>query len=146
MTAADIDEYLADVPEPARATLEEVRRRIRRLVPSAIEGISYAVPAFLVDGVPIAGLAAFRHHLGYLPHSGHVLEALGPLVDGYPRMPGSLHFRLDEPLPVDLLRALLAAKAELMGLPPDVVVGRPRRSSVDRRHDAAEAAGGATAR
>jgi uncharacterized protein YdhG (YjbR/CyaY superfamily) len=121
MTAADIDHYLAAVPEPARETLDEVRRRIRMLVPSATEGISYAVPAFLVDGVPIAGLAAFRHHLSYLPHSGRVLEALGPLIDGYRRTPGSLHFPHDEPLPVDLLRALLAAKAELMGLPPDVV-------------------------
>jgi uncharacterized protein YdhG (YjbR/CyaY superfamily) len=121
VTATDIDDYLAGVPEPARATLEEVRRRIRTLVPSAVEGISYAVPAFLVDGVPIAGLAAFRHHLSYLPHSGHVLEVLGSLVDGYPRTPGSLHFPLDEPLPLDLLRALLVAKAELLGLPADVV-------------------------
>ena len=136
MTAAEIDHYLMAVPHPARETLDEVRRRIRRLVPSATEGMSYAVPAFLVDGVPIAGLAAFRHHLSYLPHSGHVLEALGPLVDGYPRTPGSLHFRLDAPLPVDLLRALLAAKAELMGLPPEVVRGRPR----------SDGAGGATAR
>ena len=28
MAAVDIDAYLADVPEPGRATLEEVRRRI----------------------------------------------------------------------------------------------------------------------
>lgn len=123
MSADEIEQYLAGVPEPGRATLDEVRRRIRRLVPSATEGMSYAVPAFLVDGVPIAGLAAFRHHLSYLPHSGHVLEALGPLVDGYTRTPGSLHFPIDEPLPVDLLRALLAAKAQLMGLPPEVVRG-----------------------
>jgi uncharacterized protein YdhG (YjbR/CyaY superfamily) len=123
MTAVDIDDYLAGVTEPARSTLDEVRRRIRTLVPSATEGISYAVPAFLVDGDPIAGLAAFRHHLSYLPHSGHVLESLGPLVGGYTRTPGSLHFPLDEPLPVDLLRALLLAKAELMGLPPGTVLG-----------------------
>lgn len=121
MTATDIDDYLATVPEPARTTLDEVRYRIRDLVPSATEGISYAVPAFLVGGAPIAGLAAFRRHIAYLPHSGLVLEGLGPLVDGYRRTPGSLHFALDEPLPLELLRALLAAKAELMGLPPDVV-------------------------
>jgi uncharacterized protein YdhG (YjbR/CyaY superfamily) len=121
MTPTDIDDYLTGVPEPARATLDEVRRRIRALVPSAEEGISYAVPAFLVDGAPLAGLAAFRHHLSYLPHSGQVLDALGPLVAGYTRTPGSLHFPLDEPLPLDLLRALLAAKAELLGLPADVV-------------------------
>ena len=123
MAATDIDDYLAGLPEPAGSTLDEVRRRIRRLVPSATEGISYAVPAFLVDDAPIAGLAAFRHHLSYLPHSGQVLDAVGPLVDGYTRTPGSLHFPLDEPLPLDLLRALLAAKAEVMGLPTEVVQG-----------------------
>jgi uncharacterized protein YdhG (YjbR/CyaY superfamily) len=123
MTPTDVDAYLAGLPEPASSTLHEVRRRIRRLVPSATEGISYAVPAFLVDDVPIAGLAAFRHHLSYLPHSGQVLDAVGPLVAGYTRTPGSLHFPLDEPLPLDLLRALLAAKAELMGLPAEVVRG-----------------------
>jgi uncharacterized protein YdhG (YjbR/CyaY superfamily) len=123
MTAVDIDDYLSGVSEPARTTLDEVRRRIAALVPSATEGISYAVPAFLVDGVPIAGLAAFRHHLSYLPHSGRVLESLGRLVEGYAQTPGSLHFPLGEPLPVDLLRALLLAKAELMGLPPGTVLG-----------------------
>jgi uncharacterized protein YdhG (YjbR/CyaY superfamily) len=121
MTPVDIDDYLAGVSEPGRATLDEVRHRIRRLVPSATEGISYAVPVFLVDGAPIAGLAAFRRHLSYLPHSGHVLETLGTAVDGYDRTPGSLHFALDEPLPVDLLRTLLTVKAELMGLPPEVI-------------------------
>lgn len=121
MAPADIDEYLAAVPEGARVTLEEVRQRIRALVPSAVEGISYAVPAFLIDGAPIAGLAAFRRHLSYLPHSGRVIESLGPMVEGFVRTPGSLHFPVGEPLPVDLLRALLAAKADLMGLPPGVV-------------------------
>jgi uncharacterized protein YdhG (YjbR/CyaY superfamily) len=115
MTAAEIDDYLAGVPDPKRSTLEEVRRRIHALVPSVEEGISYAVPAFLVDGEPIAGLAAFSRHLAYLPHSGSVLRRLGPLIDGYEHTAGSLHFAVDEPLPVDLLRALLIAKAELLG-------------------------------
>jgi uncharacterized protein YdhG (YjbR/CyaY superfamily) len=124
VSTAEIDEYLASQPEPKRGTLEEVRRRIRSLVPSAEEGISYALPAFLVDGKPIAGLAAFAHHLSYLPHSGSVLTRLGPLIDGYEHTAGSLHFPVDEPLPVELLRALLTAKAELLGR-PDAVVPPP---------------------
>jgi len=120
MSPADVDEYLASLPEPKRSTLEEVRRRIRTLVPSAEEGISYALPAFLVDGRPIAGLAAFARHLSYLPHSGSVLQRMGPLIDGYEHTSGSLHFPVGEPLPVELLHALLVAKAELLGR-PDVV-------------------------
>ena len=121
MTSGEIDDYLSGVPEPKRGTLEEVRRRIHALVPSAEEGISYAVPVFRVDGEPIAGLAAFSRHLAYLPHSGSVIRSLGPLVDGYTHTAGSLHFPVDEPLPVDLLRALLAAKAELLGRPEVVL-------------------------
>ena len=117
VSTAEIDEYLSGVPDPGRSTLEEVRRRIHALVPSAEEGISYAVPVFRVDGAPIAGLAAFSRHLAYLPHSGSVLRRLGPLIDGYAHTAGSLHFAMDEPLPVDLLRALLTAKAELLGRP-----------------------------
>ena len=120
MTAAEIDKYLSGVPDPKRSTLEEVRRRIHALVPSAEEGISYSVPVFLVDGKPIAGLAAFSRHLAYLPHSGSVLRSLGPLIDGYEHTAGSLHFAVDEPLPVELLRALLSAKAELLGRPDAV--------------------------
>jgi hypothetical protein len=49
--------------EHARA----VRRSIRAVVPEAEEGISYGMPAFRVAGKVVAGFAAFKHHLAYLP-------------------------------------------------------------------------------
>jgi uncharacterized protein YdhG (YjbR/CyaY superfamily) len=40
MSAAEIDAYLADVEEPKRSTLEEVRRRILQVIPEAEQSIS----------------------------------------------------------------------------------------------------------
>ncbi|GAA4720711.1 DUF1801 domain-containing protein [Nocardioides conyzicola] len=116
MTAAEVDAYLAGVEEPKRRTLEALRRSILAVVPDAEEGISYGMPAFRVGGKVVAGFAAFKHHLAYLPHSGEVLSHLGDRLDGYERTSGSLHFPIDEPLPDDLVRSLVQAKLEILGI------------------------------
>ena len=110
MGADEIDAYLSAVDEPKRSTLEALHRSIRAAVPEAEEGISYGMPAFRVDGKVVAGFAAFKNHLAYLPHSGSVLGDLGTELDGYTRTSGSLHFAVDEPLPDDLVRRLVEAK------------------------------------
>src|SRR6478609_1296157 len=77
MTVDEVDAYLAGLEEPKRTTLEALRRSILAVVPDAEEGISYGMPAFRVDGKVVAGFAAFKNHLAYLPHSGEVLMVLG---------------------------------------------------------------------
>ena len=114
MSAAEVDAYLAEIAEPKRSTLAEVRRSIRAVVPEAEEGISYGMPAFRVDGTVVAGFAAFKNHLAYLPHSGNVLDDLGNELLGYERTSGSLHFAIDEPLPDDLVRRLVEAKLAII--------------------------------
>ena len=116
MTRAEIDAYLAEVPEPKRATLEALRTSILAVVPDAEECISYRMPAFRVHGKVVAGFAAFTNHVAYLPHSGGVLEQLAPDLAGYERTKSSLHIPVDRPLPDDLVRALVTARlAEIDG-------------------------------
>lgn len=116
MAAQDIDSYLAGVDEPARRTLAELRRSILVVVPEAEQCISYGMPAFKLHGTTVAGFAAFKHHLSYLPHSGSVLEAVGDDVAGYQRTKGSLHFRVDEPLPQALVERLVTTRMREAGL------------------------------
>lgn len=116
MTAAEVDDYLAHVEEPKRSTLERLRTSIRAIVPDAEEGISYGYPAFRVDGKVVAGFAAFKNHLAYLPHSGKVLADLEGRLGGRKHTTGSLHFATDEPLPEDLVRDLVEAKLAQLGL------------------------------
>lgn len=105
-----IDEYLAGLDEPKRTTLQELRKTIRSLLPDAEECISYGVPGFRLGGKMIAGFAAFKNHLSYLPHSGSVLGELGDDLAGYQTTPGSLHFPIDRPLPKALVKRLITLR------------------------------------
>jgi uncharacterized protein YdhG (YjbR/CyaY superfamily) len=114
MTADEVDVYLTGLKEPKRSTLEALRRSILAVVPDAEKCISYGVPAFRVGGAVVAGFAAFKNHLAYLPHSGEVLSGLGDRLSGYECTTGSLHFPIDEPLPDDLVHSLVDAKIEII--------------------------------
>jgi uncharacterized protein YdhG (YjbR/CyaY superfamily) len=112
MTKDEVDAYLAGLDEPKRSTLEALRRSILAVVPDAEEGISYGVPAFRVNGKVVAGFAAHKNHLSYLPHSGELLATLVDELQGYELTKGSVQFPIDEPLPDDLVRTLVKAKLE----------------------------------
>jgi len=115
MAQEDIDGYLAEVEDPKRATLEILRMSILQVVPDAEQCISYGTPAFKVDGKVVAGFAAFKSHLSYLPHSGSVLSQLGDEVGGYTSTKGALHFDVGEPLPDSLVRKLVETKMQELG-------------------------------
>jgi uncharacterized protein YdhG (YjbR/CyaY superfamily) len=116
MSASDIDSYLAGVDEPKRSTLEQLRRSIHAAAPDAEECISYGMPAFKVQGKTVAGFAAFKKHLSYLPHSGSVLPSLAADLAGYEGTKGSLHFPIDRPLPTSMVKKLVDARLRELGL------------------------------
>ena len=112
MSAAEIDDYIDAVEEPKRATLAQLRDTIMAVIPEAEQCISYGMPAFKVRGKTIAGFAAFKNHLSYLPHSGSVIAKLAKETGRYSSTKGSLHFPIDEPLPEPLVRKLLSVRMD----------------------------------
>ena len=110
MSKQEIDDYLAKVGEPKRATLQKLRQTILDILPDAEEVISYGMPAFRLNGKVIVGFAAFKNHLAYLPHSGSVFNELRDELAGYTSTEGSLHFPIDKPLPKALVRKLIAVR------------------------------------
>ncbi|HEY1520999.1 MAG TPA: DUF1801 domain-containing protein [Solirubrobacteraceae bacterium] len=118
MSAEEIDEYLRAVDEPKRATLQELRRTILEIVPEAEQVISYRVPAFRVHGKIVAGFAAFKDHLSYLPFSGSVLEQLGDQLGGYAITKSALHFPVDRPLPTSLVTKLISIRLDQIATGP----------------------------
>jgi uncharacterized protein YdhG (YjbR/CyaY superfamily) len=115
VSVKQVDEYLRGLEEPKRSTLEALRRSILEVVPDAEQVISYRVPAFRVGGKTVAGFAAFRDHLSYLPFSGSVLSQLADELEGYTMTKSALHFPVDCPLPKKLVRRLIAARLEHAG-------------------------------
>ena len=105
----NVDEYLADVPEPARSTLKKVRAAIRSAVPAeATECISYGMPAFKHKGV-LVWFAAFSDHCSLFP-TASVIEAFKKELKGFSTSKGTIHFPTDKPLPVALVKKLLKAR------------------------------------
>jgi uncharacterized protein YdhG (YjbR/CyaY superfamily) len=107
MSKREVDAYLASVEEPKRSTLEALRTTILEIVPEAEQGMSYGVPAFRVEGKVVAGFAAFKNHLSYLPHSGSVFPELKDELAGYTTSTGALQFPIDRALPKALVRKLI---------------------------------------
>ena len=116
MAPNEIDRYLAGLDEPQRSTLEALRKAIMEVVPGAEQCISYGMPAFKMQGKTVAGFAAFKNHLSYLPHSGSVLAALPDVVAPYETSKGSLKFAINNPLPKRLVKKLVHTRMEELGL------------------------------
>ena len=113
--AEAVDRYLDGLPEPQATTLRSLRATLLDLLPDADEGLSYGVPAVLVDGSPVAGYAGFTAHCGYYPHSGSVLQDAADLLDGYAWSKGTLRFPVDQPLPGEIVERLVALRLQQIG-------------------------------
>jgi uncharacterized protein YdhG (YjbR/CyaY superfamily) len=115
MSAEEVDNYLTSVDEPKRSSLQALRRTILEVIPDAEQVISYRVPAFRIQGKVVAGFAAFKDHLSYLPFSGSVLNQLANQLTGYTMTKSALHFPVDRPLPKSLVEDLIAVRLEEIG-------------------------------
>ena len=105
----DIDEYLAAVPEPARGALQAMRSAIRTALPAeAVETISYRIPAFRYRGV-VVWFAAFSDHCSLFP-TAEIIQAFRNDLKDYSTSKGTVHFPLDKPLPLALIRRMVKAR------------------------------------
>ncbi len=110
MTPQEVDDYLARAPHPHRSTLEALRALLRQLVPEAEEGIHYGVPTFSVAGHPVAGFGFSKNHCTYFPMSGSITAELSDRLAGYATAKGSVRFAVDQPLPAEVVGALVLAR------------------------------------
>ncbi|HEY2591318.1 MAG TPA: DUF1801 domain-containing protein [Steroidobacteraceae bacterium] len=107
-----IDAYLRSVPEDRRRALEDLRTKIRSIVPGAEECISYRIPAFRLNGEVIAGFCATSKGCSYFPFSGSTLKALARDLGRYDQTKGSLHFSANKPLSTTLVRKLIRTRID----------------------------------
>jgi uncharacterized protein YdhG (YjbR/CyaY superfamily) len=109
---ADVETYLANVPEPARATLEKVRSAIRAAAPKqAEECLSYGMPAFRYKGGLVA-YAAFKKHCSFFPMSASLLDDFTRDIEGFRTSKGTLQFPVDKPLPPALVKRMVKARVK----------------------------------
>ena len=110
VTPADIDEYLDTLSPHAREVVSRLRGRIRELVPGAQETISYQIPTFTLDGRRFVHVAGWTAHVSLYPGPDDpgLIAELEPYESGR----GTLKFRLDRPIPWELLDRVISSLAE----------------------------------
>jgi uncharacterized protein YdhG (YjbR/CyaY superfamily) len=112
VAAKSVDEYLANIPEPARSTLKHVRAVIRSVVPNGTtEVISYGIPMFKYNGM-LVGYAAFKKHCSLFPTGSRVLDRFEKQLIGYRTSKGTIQFPPDKPLPDALLTKIVKARVK----------------------------------
>jgi uncharacterized protein YdhG (YjbR/CyaY superfamily) len=105
-----VDAYLTGLPADQRELLEELRERVARLVPDAVELISYGMPAFKLRGRFLVSYAGWKRHCSIYPLTDAFLAAHEAELAGFGRTKGSLHFTPAAPVPDALLDELILAR------------------------------------
>lgn len=100
-----IDEYISTFPADIQQKLQEMRRTIRAAAPDAQEKISYQMPTFYLNG-NLVHFAAFKNHIGFYPAPSGI-EEFKEQLRVYQSSKGAVRLPLDEPLPLDLIAAIV---------------------------------------
>ena len=107
--ARNVEEYLAAIPESTRGTFTRLRATVRAAAPKdATETMSYGIPALRHNGILI-WYAAFSKHCSLFPTSS-VITAFQDELKGYSTSKGTVHFHVDQPLPIRLIKRMVKVR------------------------------------
>jgi uncharacterized protein YdhG (YjbR/CyaY superfamily) len=109
--AAQRRRYLAAQPARARRLLKGIRGAIKDAVPQAVEGFTYGIPGFRLDGRPLLWYAGWAQHVSLYPMTGGIKKSLAPQLATYEMSKGTVRFTLDKPVPIRLVKQLAKARA-----------------------------------
>ena len=105
-----IDEYIESFPADVQKILQKIRTTIHKEAPEAEEAISYQIPTFKLNG-NLIHFAAFKSHIGIYPAPSGI-DAFEEELSLYKAGKGSLRFSLDEPIPYDLVKKIVAFRVK----------------------------------
>ncbi|MGH8881225.1 MAG: iron chaperone [Stackebrandtia sp.] len=107
--AADVDGYLAEVPEDRRPALTRIRQLCLRELIGFDEVMAYGMPAYQRDGVAEIAFAGQKQYISFYLLRTDVRDAFAGRLAGHDMGKGCLRFRKPDAVDFDLLRDLLHA-------------------------------------
>ena len=114
-THQSVDDYIAAQPAPARSVLRRVRATIRRALPGAVEGISYQIPVYKLDGRMVLYFAGFQNHYSIYPATRRVVDALKDELAGRLHSKATIRFSYDDAIPTRLIARIAKLRAAEAG-------------------------------
>ncbi len=103
-----VDEYLSKVAEPAKSSLEKLRKIIKETAPNAEEVISYGMPAFKQSGI-LVYYAVFKGHCSLFPGAS-IVKVFQEELKNYKTSKGTIQFTVEKPLPASLVKKIIKLK------------------------------------
>ena len=108
--ATEIRTYFDALPPAARRHLTALRNAVRAAVPEVEDAFSYRIPGYRVDGRVCVWYAAFKEHVSLYPIGAAIRLAHAEALEGYKTATGTVQFPLSRPIPVALVKKLVAAR------------------------------------
>jgi uncharacterized protein YdhG (YjbR/CyaY superfamily) len=102
-----VDAYIDDLPADRQEPMRQLRATIRAAAPDADEVITYRMPGFKAGSAFLVSYDAFKAHYSLFPSDDVIIAELGDEVMPHVKGRGTLQFRADEPLPLDLIRRIV---------------------------------------
>jgi len=106
----DIDTYIANYPNNVQVLLRRIRATIKKAAPKAQEAISYGIPTYKLNG-NLVHFGAFKDHVSFFPTSSGT-AAFKKEISKYKVSKGTIQFPLDKPLPLDLIKKIVAFRVK----------------------------------
>ena len=107
-----VGDYIASKPKDARVALERLRKAVRKGAPRAEESLSYQIPTYTLNGVPVLYFAGWKAHYSLFPATDALVAAFKRELAPYERSKGTLRMPLSEPVPVGLIERIARFRAE----------------------------------
>jgi len=108
----EVELYISQFEPEIQSRLEILRQLFFEVLPETEESIRYKIPAFKVGKHHIY-FAAYKKYIGFYPVYG--MTEIEEEVSKYraKKTKGSLHFMLDKPLPIELIKKIITLKSKL---------------------------------
>ena len=110
----EMSDYIAGLEAPDRDLIERIRARAVTLVPEAVEGMSYGMPALRYRDSPLLSVMSAKDHIGLYPFSPQVVSAIEGELEGFSWSKGTIRFTSARPLPDSVVdRVILMRRDEI---------------------------------
>ena len=98
--------YLKSLSKEQRATIEPIRKLVKKLAPKAKETVSYQILGYRYHGLLVC-VGGFKDHCSFFPCSGSVANKFKGKLKGFKLARGTIQFTREKQIPKAILTAMI---------------------------------------
>ena len=108
----EVEKYIQQFEPEIQEKLKTLRQLFFEVLPNVEESFRYNMPAFKIGNHHLY-FAVYKNHIGFYPVYG--LTEIEDKVSAYraKNTKDSLHFMLDRPLPIEIIKKIIVLKSKL---------------------------------